>query len=75
MGVHKYSSPLSHHLPGQSVRRLNTPLKESQWSQQWAYNNDKVCLYVPSNQKTVNYSNDMVMMQCNLTDKGFQNNL
>ena len=37
VGVHKcgVASP-SHHHPGQSVHRLNSPSKESQWSQQWA---------------------------------------
>ena len=54
VGVHKCNSPLSHHYhPGQSVHRQNTPSKESQWSQQWPYNNNKVSIYKPSNQKTV----------------------
>ena len=29
--VHKCGVPPSHHHPGQSVHRLNTPSKESQW--------------------------------------------
>ena len=31
VGVHKCGAPPSHHHLGQSVRRLNTPSKKSQW--------------------------------------------
>ena len=36
VGIHKCGASLSHHHPGQSVHKLNTPSKEFQWSQQWA---------------------------------------
>ena len=118
--VHNCEAPPSHHHPGQSVCRLNTPSKESQWSQQWPCNNNNknfqwllsFCIYkwrkgyllatlalkitcrcfnwilqlssvitITMYQimylaiKNCCYSNDIVLMHCNLTDKTFKNNL